>query len=138
MDTVRVERCYDNQVYTVIINRPNVRNAVNGPTALALFKAFQEFENDDKAKVAVLYGEGGIFCAGADLKAIGKKEESNKTLPYGMGPMGPSRMELKKPVIAAISGYAVAGGLELACWCDLRVMEESATMGVFCRRWGVP
>lgn len=137
-DAVRVER--DGAVTTVILNRPHARNAVDGPTALALYAAFQEFDADDSAAVAVLYGEGGTFCAGADLKAIGTPD-SNPTLPTEsspVGPMGPTRMTLSKPVIAAVSGYAVAGGLELALWCDLRVVEQSAVFGVFCRRWGVP
>lgn len=133
--TVRVER--SGPVTTVIIDRPNARNAVNGPTALALYDAFTEFDADDAASVAVLCGAGETFCAGADLKAIGT-EDSNPTHRDGPGPMGPTRMVLSKPVIAAVSGYAVAGGLELALWCDLRVVEEDAVFGVFCRRWGVP
>ena len=124
-------------VTTVILDRPHARNAVDGPTALALFGAFEAFERDDSASVAVLWGAGGTFCAGADLKAIGTGD-SNPTHTSGPGPMGPTRMELSKPVIAAVSGYAVAGGLELALWCDLRVVEEDAVFGVFCRRWGVP
>jgi enoyl-CoA hydratase len=126
-------------VTTVIIDRPQARNAVNGPTAIALFEAFDEFDRDDSAAVAVLWGDHGTFCAGADLKAIGTPD-SNPTQPVGTapGPMGPTRMVLSKPVIAAVSGYAVAGGLELALWCDLRVVETDAVFGVFCRRWGVP
>ena len=124
-------------VTTVILDRPHARNAVDGPTALALFDAFTEFDRDESASVAVLWGDHGTFCAGADLKAIGT-QDSNPTHRTGPGPMGPSRMALSKPVIAAVSGYAVAGGLELALWCDLRVVEEDAVFGVFCRRWGVP
>lgn len=133
--TVRIER--NGAVTTIVIDRPHARNAVNGPTAAALFEAFEAFDSDDTASVAVLCGEGGTFCAGADLKAFGTAD-MNQTNPDGPGPMGPSRMVLSKPVIAAVSGYAVAGGLELALWCDLRVVEEDAIMGVFCRRWGVP
>ena len=124
-------------VTTVILDRPHARNAVDGPTALALFAAFEEFDRDESAAVAVLWGDHGTFCAGADLKAIGTSE-SNPVHRTGPAPMGPSRMILSKPVIAAVSGYAVAGGLELALWCDLRVVEENAVFGVFCRRWGVP
>jgi enoyl-CoA hydratase len=124
-------------VTTVILDRPHARNAVDGPTALALFDAFDAFDRDEDAAVAVLWGDHGTFCAGADLKAIGTAD-SNPTHRVGPGPMGPTRMILSKPVIAAVSGYAVAGGLELALWCDLRVVEEDAVFGVFCRRWGVP
>lgn len=124
-------------VTTVILDRPHARNAVDGPTALALFDAFDAFDRDEDAGVAVLWGDHGTFCAGADLKAIGTAD-SNPTHRVGPGPMGPTRMTLSKPVIAAVSGYAVAGGLELALWCDLRVVEEDAVFGVFCRRWGVP
>src|SRR6202048_1991776 len=134
-DPVRVER--HGPVTTVILNRPEARNAVNGPTATGLFEAFEEFDRDDTASVAVLWGDHGTFCAGADLKAFGTPD-ANPVHRSGPGPMGPSRMVLSKPVIAAVSGYAVAGGLELALWCDLRIVEEDAIMGVFCRRWGVP
>jgi len=121
----------------VIMDGPQARNAVNGPAATALFEAFTEFDADDSASVAVLWGDGGTFCAGADLKAFGTPE-MNQAHRSGPGPMGPTRMRLGKPVIAAVSGHAVAGGLELALWCDLRVVEEDAVFGVFCRRWGVP
>jgi enoyl-CoA hydratase len=124
-------------VTTVILDRPQARNAVDGPTAVALHEAFEDFDRDDSAAVAVLWGDHGTFCAGADLKAIGTPD-SNPLHRDGPGPMGPTRMVLSKPVIAAVSGYAVAGGLELALWCDLRVVEEDAVFGVFCRRWGVP
>ncbi len=134
-ESVRVER--NGAVTTVILDRPHARNAVDGPTAMALYEAFDEFDRDDSASVAVLWGDHGTFCAGADLKAIGTTN-SNPTHRDGPAPMGPSRMVLSKPVIAAVSGYAVAGGLELALWCDLRVVEEDAVFGVFCRRWGVP
>ncbi|MCV7356927.1 crotonase/enoyl-CoA hydratase family protein [Mycolicibacterium fluoranthenivorans] len=134
-DSVRVER--NGPVTTVIMDRPQARNAVDGPTAAQLYAAFDEFDNDDTAAVAVLWGENGTFCAGADLKAFGTPE-MNQTHRSGPGPMGPTRMVLSKPVIAAVSGYAVAGGLELALWADLRIAEEDAVFGVFCRRWGVP
>jgi enoyl-CoA hydratase len=132
---VAVER--NGPVTTVILDRPEVRNAVDGPTAQALADAFRAFDADDGARVGVLWGAGGAFCAGADLRAAGG-ERGNRVAPDGDGPMGPSRMLLSKPVIAAVAGHAVAGGLELALWCDLRVVEEDAVLGVFCRRWGVP
>jgi enoyl-CoA hydratase/carnithine racemase len=132
---VRVER--NGPVTTVVLDRPEVRNAVDGPTAAALAGAFRAFDGDPGAAVAVLWGSGGTFCAGADLKSFGT-ERANRVTDAGDGPMGPTRMTLGKPVIAAISGHAVAGGLELALWCDLRVVESDAVLGVFCRRWGVP
>ena len=124
-------------VTTVVLSRPEVRNAVDRQTAQSLVDAFRHFDEDPEARVGVLFGDNGAFCAGADLKSIAAGNH-NRTEPTGDGPMGPSRMLLSKPVIAAISGYAVAGGLELALWCDLRVMEQDAVLGVFCRRWGIP
>ena len=132
---VSVER--DGPVTTVVLDEPAVRNAVDRPTADALADAFRAFEADEDASVAVLWGAGGTFCAGANLRAIADGR-GNRIEPDGDGPMGPSRMLLSKPVIAAVAGHAVAGGLELALWCDLRVVEEDAVLGVFCRRWGVP
>ncbi len=129
--SVYVER--SGPVTTVVLDRPEARNAVDRATAEALADAFRAFDADESAAVAVLYGAGGTFCAGADLKAM-----DNRLEPTGDGPMGPSRMRLGKPVVAAVEGYAVAGGLELALWADLRVAAEDATFGVFCRRWGVP
>lgn len=136
--TVRTEQ--DGPVTTVILDRPAVRNAIDRETAGRLAEAFRAFEADDETRVAVLWGAGGHFSAGADLKAIasGRPERMNRVAPDGDGPLGPTRMRLSKPVVAAVSGYAVAGGLELALWCDLRVVEETAVFGVFCRRMGVP
>ncbi|MGK2742512.1 crotonase/enoyl-CoA hydratase family protein [Tepidicaulis sp. LMO-SS28] len=145
---VRVEK--NGPVTTVILSRPDVKNAVDGRTAKALAEAFAAFEADEEAHAAVFWGAHGTFCAGADLKAVSKgpAEGANRTVPVPMGyefdrlsqdgPMGPSRMVLSKPVIGAVSGHAVAGGMELALWCDMRVMEEDAVFGIFCRRWGVP
>jgi len=133
--TILIEKKYP--VYTVIIDNPEVKNAVDGPTALELANAFREFEQDNNALVAVLWGTNGIFCSGANLRAI-VEGQGNRIEREGDGPMGPTRMMLSKPIIAAVAGHAVAGGLELAIWCDLRVVEESAIFGVFCRRFGVP
>ncbi len=133
--TVLVEQ--DGAVTTITLDRPEVRNAVDRRTAEALAEAFRAFEVDEGAAVAVLTGAGGHFCAGADLKAVAEGE-GNRVAAEGDGPMGPTRMRLGKPVLAAIEGYAVAGGLELACWADLRVAARDAVLGVFCRRWGVP
>lgn len=135
MSAVRVQQ--EGPVYTVILDRPLRRNAVDRETAEALADAFEAFDVEPTAKVGVLVGEHGSFCAGADLKAVAEGRP-NRLEPEGRGPMGPSRMLLSKPVIAAIEGHAVAGGLELALWCDLRVAAEDAILGVFCRRFGVP
>lgn len=135
--SVYVEKDAARRITTVIIDNADVRNAVDRPTAKALADAFREFDADADSNVAVLWGAGGTFCAGANLKAVATGN-SNEWNFEGDGPMGPSRILLSKPVIAAVSGHAVAGGLELAVWCDLRVMEEDAVFGVFCRRWGVP
>ncbi len=142
-DTILTER--RGEILVVTINRPEVRNAVNSPTARKLGRAFVDFDEDDTLKVAVLTGANGTFCAGADLKSVGDGTFEPTPPPVApidphdaMGPMGPSYLRLNKPVIAAVAGHAVAGGLELSLWCDMRVAEEDATFGVYCRRWGVP
>ena len=139
MDVESVQFVVDGPVAIITINRPHARNAVDGPTAGALAEAFRRFEADDSMFVAVLTGADGTFCAGADLKAMFDGRANRVDLDVALdGPMGPTRMQLAKPVIAAVEGYAVAGGLELAVWCDLRVAANDAVFGVFCRRWGVP
>ncbi|MDP6896365.1 MAG: crotonase/enoyl-CoA hydratase family protein, partial [Rhodospirillales bacterium] len=142
--TVRLEK--DGAVWTVIHSRPDARNAMDPESAAALYHAFLEFDADDSAGVAVFWGEGGAFCAGWDLKHASALEGTEALAPFDfpeegeppMAAMGPSRLELSKPVIAAVAGPAVAGGMELAIWADMRVMEETAFMGVYCRRWGIP
>jgi enoyl-CoA hydratase len=134
--TVHVEK--KGAVTTVVIDRPEARNAIDRPTAQALAEAFRDFDADPAQHVAVLCSANGHFCAGADLKSFVANPGEWSLSEEGDAPLGPTRMMLSKPVIAAVSGYAVAGGLELALWCDLRVVEQSATFGVFCRRWGVP
>jgi enoyl-CoA hydratase len=142
MDTVLLDDA--GPLWTVTINRPQVRNAVDGPTSRRLGEVFRRFDADAQARVAVLTGAGGCFCAGADLRAVSAGlGDAEQSLPLSDdmdadGPMGPSRLQLSKPVIAAIAGPAVAGGMELALWCDLRVVDETAVFGIFCRRWGVP
>ena len=136
MTVIHVER--SESVFLITINRPERRNAVDGPTAQALAEAFRAFEADDSLSVAVLTGADGVFCSGADLKAVAGQGVANRIGMEGDGPMGPTRMQLSKPVIAAVSGHCVAGGLELALWCDLRVADATAVFGVFCRRFGVP
>ena len=141
---IRVEK--DNAVWTVIHSRPEVRNAMDPDSAAALYEAFLAFDSDDSARAAVFWGEGGSFCAGWDLKHASALSGAEALDPFEfpeegeppMAAMGPSRLELSKPVIAAVAGPAVAGGMELAIWADIRVMEESAFMGVYCRRWGIP
>ena len=135
MNTILVDR--DQDIVVITINRPEVRNAVDAPTAEALVHAFREYDRDDRLSVAVLTGAAGTFCAGADLKAIAAGEQRRLT-EDAPAPLGPTRLLLSKPVLAAVEGHAVAGGLELALWCDLRVAAVDAVFGVFCRRFGVP
>jgi enoyl-CoA hydratase len=132
---IQIER--SGAVATIVMDRPEARNAVDGPAAQGLAEAFAEFERDEAFRVAVLWGAGGTFCAGADLNAFGT-ERGLRVASDGLGPMGPTRMTFSKPTIAAVEGHAVAGGLELALMCDLRVAADTAVFGVFCRRWGVP
>jgi enoyl-CoA hydratase len=140
MNPTRVEATADGPVLTIAMHRPEKRNAVDGLMAAELLRAFERFEADATLRIAILWGAGGHFCGGADLKAIGDPERRNELDPQGggAGPMGPTRLALSKPLIAAVSGYAVAGGMELALLADLRVVERDAVFGVFCRRWGVP
>lgn len=145
MSSEHVHVEHNGDVTTVILDRPQARNAVDRHTGDALVKAFLAFETDARAKAAVLWGAGGYFCAGADLKGLSEGRGNRLSAPgqhfdphSGDAPMGPTRMRLSKPVIAAVAGFAVAGGLELACWCDLRIVEEDGVFGVFCRRFGVP
>lgn len=131
-------------ITVITINRPHAKNAVDPPTAKALYDSFLEFEQDASQKICVFHGANGSFCSGADLKAVASSAKDGSTLQVSrvdgrnLGPMGPSRLQVQKPVIAAVAGYAVAGGLELSLIADLRIVEETAVFGVFCRRWGVP
>lgn len=137
--TALVRTHAEDGILTVTINRPSCKNAVNGPCARALYQAFTDFAKDERLQVAILTGAGHTFCSGADLKAVANRTDANPIESDGaIGPMGPTRLDTGKPVIAAIEGFAVAGGLELALWCDLRVVARNATLGVFCRRFGVP